>query len=63
MSIKQDLFPKKEGELSYQAIERFAKTCSKKELAKKIGEIITSNWTDWEVISEIDFLCKAVVKE
>ena len=61
-SIKQELFPKKENELSYQAVERFAKKSSKEELAKKITEIITSNLTDWEIISEIDFLCRAVLK-
>ena len=50
----------KEGELSYQVAQRFAKESTKKDFAKKIIEIIESNSTDWETINMIAYLCKEV---
>jgi len=50
----------KEGELSYQVAQRFAKESTKKDFAKKIIEIIESNSTDWETINMIAYLCKNV---
>lgn len=53
----------KEGELAHQVAERFAKECTKEELAKKILEIIEGNNTDWETINMVAFLCQSVDKE
>lgn len=50
----------KEGELTYQVAQRFAKESTKEELAKKIMEIIKGNNTDWETISMIAYLCEHV---
>jgi hypothetical protein len=50
----------KEGELSYQVAQRFAKESTKEDFAKKIIEIIESNSTNWETINMIAYLCKNV---
>ena len=50
----------KEGELSYQVAERFAKESTKEQFASKILEIIHSKSSDFEVINEIAFLCKSL---
>ena len=52
----------KEGELAHQVAERFAKECTKEELAKKILEIIEDTNTDWERVNMIAYLCKSVLK-
>ena len=50
----------KEGELSYQVAQRFAKESTKEDFAKKIIEIIEGDNTDWETINMIAYLCKNV---
>ncbi len=57
------LFERKENEFQYQAVKRFAKDCTKEELANKIIEIITSKVDDWEAVSKIDYLCKCITKD